>query len=82
MPDEFQVLQSMIRQLSEEVQTGFSGLHQRLDKIEKRLDAIEKELSLLNREVRNLSKKTLRIEVEHEDFDERLTKLEGNSGIQ
>jgi len=75
MPDEFQILQNMIRELSETVRVGFAEINARLDNIEKRLTIIEKKIDILNKEM-------LHMRAEYELLDERLTKLEGGSGIQ
>ena len=61
--------------LREEMRTGFAAIEARLDSIEKRLTIIEKKIDILNKEM-------LHMRAEYELLDERLTKLEGGSGIQ
>jgi len=55
--------------LREEMQTGFAQINARLDRIEKRLTLIEIQVA-------NLNKQMAIIVAEHEDLDNRLTRLE------
>lgn len=79
MPDETKDTQPLLKDILEEMRTGFAQLR---EEMHAGFAAIEKEQRLMNKELAFLSKRFGRNDAEHEDFDDRLTKLEGNSGIQ
>jgi uncharacterized protein YllA (UPF0747 family) len=86
MPDETKDTQPLLKDILEEMRSGFAQLHEEMhtgfSRIEARLDAIEKEMAIMNRQIGNFAKQMSRIIAEHEEFDDRLTKFEGSSGIQ
>jgi septal ring factor EnvC (AmiA/AmiB activator) len=86
MPEETKPTQPLLADILEEMRTGFAQLREEMQmgfaRIETRLDAIEKEIKIMSRQIGNLEKQMARITAEHEEFDDRVTKLENPSGIQ
>ena len=74
MPSENEIT-IMIRQLSSDVRAGFAEINARLDKIEKRLTRFDEKVDVLTEDILEARRQQRRLE-------DRVAKLEGNSGIQ
>jgi len=57
-------------------------VEQQFTEIASRLTAIESELKLINRKIDRLNNQMLEIAANYDELEDRVAKLEGNSGIQ
>jgi len=72
MPDE---PSTVLNELLKATNAGFAEMREGFAEI-------TKELKIMSRQIGNLEKQMARITAEHEEFDDRVTKLENPSGIQ
>lgn len=79
MPDETKDTQPLLKDILEEMRSGFAQLR---EEMHAGFAAIEKELHIMSKQIGNIEKHMGRILAEHEDLDERVSKLERPSGIQ
>jgi len=75
MPDEPKDTQALLNNILKAMNAGFAEMREGFAEI-------AKELKIMSRQIGNLEKQMARITAEHEEFDDRVTKLENPSGIQ
>ena len=78
MPDETKDTQPLLKDILEEMRSGFARMERQLAE----LPEIKKELRLLNNKVDHFGKELHDVIAEHMDFAERLSKIEKTSEIQ
>jgi len=86
MPDETKDTQPLLKDILEEMRSGFALVHEDLqqgfERMDARLDGILKTLKIYGIHIGNIDKQLGRITAESDLIDERVSKLEGSSGIQ